>query len=153
MTRIPLFVASLLLACLPAVAQETNHRMIDPDRLEWSPVASLPAGAEVAMLEGNLGEPGPFTARLRLPAGYRIPPHWHPVTERVTVLQGTFTMALGERFDASGGMALRPGGMMLMQPQTRHFAWTGAEPVILQLHGTGPWAIHYVDPADDPRQR
>ena len=22
---------------------------------------------------------------------------------------------------------------------------------IIQLHGTGPWSIEYVDPADDPR--
>ena len=23
--------------------------------------------------------------------------------------------------------------------------------VVIQLHGTGPWGITYIDPADDPR--
>jgi hypothetical protein len=148
--------AVLIIAALCApvvVADDTGHRAIRPDTLEWAPVASLPKGAEFAMLEGSLSAAGPFTARLRLPADYRIPPHWHPVMERVTVISGTFYMGLGERFDDSGGMALEAGSMMLMQPETRHFAWTGNEQTVIQLHGTGPWAIHYVDPSDDPRGR
>ena len=39
-----------------------------------------------------------------------------------------------------------------MQPKMNHFAWTKEE-TILQVHGVGPWAVNYVDPADDPRKK
>jgi hypothetical protein len=38
-----------------------------------------------------------------------------------------------------------------MQPKTTHFAWTKGETVV-QLHGTGPWGITYVNEMDDPRK-
>jgi hypothetical protein len=33
----------------------------------------------------------------------------------------------------------------------KHFGFVKGE-TVLQLHGTGPWAIDYVNPADDPRK-
>ncbi len=50
-------------------------------------------------------------------------------------------------------MALSPGSIMIMQPKTNHFAWTAGEEVIVQLNGTGPWGVTYVNPADDPRKK
>jgi hypothetical protein len=38
-----------------------------------------------------------------------------------------------------------------MQPKTNHFAWADNEAKV-QVRGVGPWAINYVDPADDPRK-
>ena len=58
-------------------------------------------------------------------------------------------MGVGDKLDPARSMALPPGGMMIMQPGTKHFAWNKEE-TIVQLHGTGPWGITYVDPADDP---
>lgn len=133
-------------------AQIDGHRMITSSDLKWADVPSLPAGAKIAVIEGPMNEAVPFTVRLKLPANYHIPPHWHPAVERVTVLSGTFHMGVGDRLDPARSMALAPGGMMIMQPGTKHFAWNKDE-VIVQLHGTGPWGITYVDPADDPRTK
>jgi quercetin dioxygenase-like cupin family protein len=99
-----------------------------------------------------LSEAVPFTIRIKVPANYRVPPHWHPAVERVTVLSGTFNMGLGEKFDEKKIMAVGPGDMMIMQPKTNHFAWTDKE-TVLQLNGTGPWGITYVNPEDDPRKK
>jgi anti-sigma factor ChrR (cupin superfamily) len=124
---------------------------VDAAQLEWQPVGSLPPGAKIAVIEGPMDQAVPFTVRAMLPANYRIPPHWHPATERVTVLSGVFHMGLGEVFDADSGHALGPGSVAIMEVGTRHYAWTEEETVI-QLHGTGPWGIHYVNPEDDPRR-
>lgn len=129
-----------------------GHRMVTPDQLKWSDVPSLPPGAQLAVIEGPMNQAVPFTVRLRFPAGYRIPPHYHPAVERVTVLSGTFHMGLGEKFDAKKAQALQPGGIGIMQPKTPHFAWTTGE-TIVQLHGTGPWGITYLNPAEDPRKQ
>jgi quercetin dioxygenase-like cupin family protein len=133
-------------------AQNDSHKMVTPAELKWSDVPSLPAGAKIAVLEGPMNEAVPFTVRLKFPAKYRIPPHFHPATERVTVLSGTFHMGQGEKFDRKNAKALKAGAIAIMQPKTPHFAWTSGE-TIVQLHGTGPWGVTYVNPADDPRKK
>jgi anti-sigma factor ChrR (cupin superfamily) len=141
---------ALAFAAAPALAQE--HKMVMPKDLKWEAVPSLPKGAQIAVIEGPMSQAVPFTIRLKFPANYRVPPHHHPAVERVTVLSGTFHMGMGEKFDQKKTHALPVGGMMLIQPKTPHFGWTKEETVV-QLHGTGPWAVNYVNPADDPRKQ
>ena len=99
-----------------------------------------------------MNEAVPFTVRLRFPANYRIPAHVHPAAERVTVLSGVFYMGLGDKLDAAKAMPLGVGDVMIMVPNTPHFALTKEETVV-QLHGTGPWGITYINAADDPRKK
>lgn len=137
----------------PVHAQHhTDHVMVVPADLKWAPVPSLPAGAEIAVIEGPLSNEGPITARIKFPANYRLPAHTHPVIEHVTVLSGTFHMGAGDKLDTTKTKALPPGAFAIMQPGTRHFAWT-AEETVVQIHSVGPWGITYVNPADDPRKK
>lgn len=145
--------AALLAAALPTgFAQSGHHMVVEPAALKWAAVPSLPPGAQIAVIEGPLNEAVPFTIRLKFPGGYRIPPHWHPAVERVTVLSGTFHLGAGDSFEPGKAHTIPAGGMVVMPAQSRHFAWTTGETVV-QLHGTGPWGITYVNAADDPRNR
>jgi anti-sigma factor ChrR (cupin superfamily) len=135
-----------------AVQAADPHLMVSPDQLKWADVPSLPPGARIAVIEGPMNEPSPFVIRLKMPAGYRIPAHWHPAIEHVTVLSGTFYMGMGEAFDEYGAHELPVGSVAVMQPGTRHYALTRGE-VVVQVHGVGPWGITYVNPADDPRRK
>jgi hypothetical protein len=47
--------------------------------------------------------------RLEMPAGYRIPPHFHQVDEHVTVVSGAFQVGMGEKFDEGKLTTLPPG--------------------------------------------
>ncbi len=79
-----------------------DHLMVAPADLKWADVPSLPPGAKIAVIEGPMNEAKPFTMRLRLPADYRIPAHFHSAIEHVTVISGTFNMAgsgAGQRGD------------------------------------------------------
>ena len=127
-----------------------EHLMVVPAEMKWADVPSLPAGAKIAVLEGPLNEAKPFTMRLKLPANYRIPAHYHSAIEHVTVISGTFHMGIGDKLDPTKTSPLGAGSLAIMQPATRHYAWTKEETEI-QVHGVGPWTITYVDPADDPR--
>lgn len=126
--------------------------MMTPADLQWADVPSLPPGAKVAVIEGPLNDTVPFTFRLQFPAAYTIPAHWHPAIEHVTVISGTFHMGTGDKLDATTTKPLSAGSVAVMQPKTSHFGWTKDE-TIIQVHGVGPWAIHYVNPADDPRKK
>ena len=70
----------------------------------------------------------------------------------MTVVQGTFVMGIGDKFEQTGGHELGAGAFALMPAGTRHYASAKGETVI-QLHGTGPWGINYVNAADDPRKK
>ena len=104
----------------------------------------------MAVLQGDPSTANEFTVRLKLPNGYKIPPHTHPKPERVTVLSGSFHLGMGARFDPKHATAL-PGGTYGTWPAgMKHFVWVEGETVV-QFHGDGPWVIEYVNPADDPR--
>ena len=137
---------------MPAWAEPEAHMMVSPSDLKWADVSSLPPGAKVAVIEGPLNEAAPITFRLKFPADYKLPAHWHPGIEHVTVISGTFNMGTGDKLDASKTQSLSAGSVAIMQPKTNHFAWTKEE-TIVQVHGVGPWAINYVNPADDPRKK
>jgi quercetin dioxygenase-like cupin family protein len=145
-------IAPAALAAQGAVPPSGQHAIVAQAGTEqWVPApAILPPGARLAVLEGDPAQPGPFTMRLLVPAGYRIPPHFHPVVEHVTVIRGTFQVGMGEQFDPAKLTDLPAGAFAALSPGTRHFAQAKVETVI-QLHGVGPWGLTYVNPADDPR--
>jgi quercetin dioxygenase-like cupin family protein len=134
-------------------AGPAKHVMVTPRQMKWAAAPpSLPPGARLAVIEGDPRNPGPFTMRVRIPANYKVPPHWHPADEHVTVLSGTLYMGLGDKLDRTKGKALPAGSFSVTPAQTRHFAWT-LRPTIIQVHGIGPWGITYVNPKDDPRNK
>ena len=147
-----LALASVAGAQTHTVAHGGGHLMVLPSELKWVDVPSLPAGAQISVIEGPLNEAKPITARIKFPANYRLPAHHHPVIEHVTVLSGTFNMGAGDKLDMSKTMPLTVGGFAIMQPGTPHFAWTSEE-MIVQIHSVGPWGVTYVNPADDPRKK
>src|SRR5262249_33545717 len=153
--------AALLLFSLPPTASPGDEPkegmkhvgLFTPESIRWQDgPPTLPKGAKVAVLEGDPGKAGPFVLRVKMPDGYRVRPHTHPKTERVTVLSGTLHIGMGDTFDDKKGKALPAGAFGRWPAGMSHYVWTRGETVI-QLHGTGPWSIKYVNPADDPRNQ
>ena len=145
-------VAGACLAAATVWAQHGSHAIVTPNDLKWADVASLPPGAKIAVLEGKMNEAGPITARLKFPANYSVPAHFHPGVERVTVLSGTVNFGMGDKLDPKKTTAVGPGGFLIMPPKMSHFVCTKEE-AIAQINVIGPWTVTYVNPADDPRKK
>lgn len=123
-----------------------------PNDLKWiAGPSSLPHGTYIAVLEGDMAKPGPFTVRIKFPAGYKLPPNWHPVEERLTVISGVLHVGFGNKMDQTSGKALSANSFALIAPQAMHYGWT-TEETIIQISGNGPWDIYYFSPLDDPRK-
>lgn len=133
-----------------AAAPASAHVLVRPLELKWGEAPpALPKGARFAVLSGDPGSAGPYTIRLKLPAGYKIAPHWHPTDENVTVISGMFSLGMGDTFDQKSMKALPAGGYAVLPAEMRHYAWTKTGATV-QVHGMGPFVINYVNPADDP---
>jgi quercetin dioxygenase-like cupin family protein len=127
----------LALPMASVAAQEQKAVVVTPDATQWGPApAMLPAGAKVAVLDGDPAKPGIFTMQVSVPDGYRIPPHFHPVDEHVTVISGKFQVGMGDTFDASKLSTLPTGTFGMIPAGMRHFAQAKGA-TVLQLHGTG----------------
>jgi quercetin dioxygenase-like cupin family protein len=138
---------------LTASAQTMDHSIVSPQDIKWGKApASIPPGAESAVLYGDPNKEGMFAFRLKLPKGYRIPPHTHPKPEIVTVISGTFRLGMGEMSDPGKAQSLAAGSFFAMAPGMVHTAFAD-EDTVVQLNSTGPWGITYVNPKDDPRQK
>lgn len=163
----------LLLAALPALAvpptagggarepgkpmqggPHMNHgmhmSMHDPDTLKWgAPPPVLPRGAQLAVLDGDPHKPGPYVIRLKMPPGYRIPPHWHSNPENVTVISGKLMLGMGDTVDKKAAQELKTGGFHSIGAKVHHYAYSDSGAVV-QIHGEGPFDITYINPADNP---
>jgi ChrR Cupin-like domain len=118
-----------------------------PDKIKWVQFAP---GIEYGPVHGNCDKPGsPCVFQLRFAAGGKIPAHWHPVDENVTVISGTFMAGMGDSYDESKMMTLPVGTYVFMPRHMHHFAGT-KDGALVQVHGVGPFKINYVNPADDP---
>lgn len=130
-----------------------GHVIVMPDKIQWKPNPILPPGAQAFVVSGDPSKAGSlYTIRIKVPDGYKIPPHWHPSDENVTVLQGVMMFGVGEKFDPSKLEVVPAGGFMRMPKEMRHFGMSKGESIV-QVHGVGPFEITYVNSADDPRKK
>ena len=124
--------------------------MENESEIQWMDAPPVfPAGAKMAVLQGDPNKPGPFTVRLKVGDGYKVAPHWHPTAENLTIISGTFNLGTGDTADASKTTALTAGAFATMPAEMRHFAWAKGATVV-QIHSEGPFKLIYVNPKDDP---
>jgi mannose-6-phosphate isomerase-like protein (cupin superfamily) len=155
----PVVVLSLLLmpvsTCMDGPRPTTRrnpparHIVVAPEQLDWTFI--LP-GTEMAIVSGDPGKKGGiYVIRIRTTGEVRVPPHWHPTEEHVTVLEGSFMMAHGDTFDASKLVELKPGGHFVVPAKMPHFGFHKSGNVI-EVFGEAPFVINWVNPEDDPNR-
>ena len=121
------------------------HKIVHFGDLKWTPIIK---GCDLASVSGDANAEGtPFVLRLRCADGSKIPAHWHPTDENVTVLKGTFLVGMGETFDEAKMMTMNVGNFALMPKEARHYAMVKGE-TIVQVHGAGPFKVNWVNPSD-----
>ena len=122
-----------------------SHKIVRSGDLKWTPIIK---GCDLAAVGGDSNAEGtPFVLRIRCAEGAKIPAHWHPTDEDVTVLKGTFLVGMGEKFDESKLETMNPGNFISMAKETRHFALSKTDTVV-QVNAVGPFKVNWVNPAD-----
>lgn len=121
------------------MSASSTATIVTPDNIKWMPAKGMP-GLQEAVLYGDPMKAGSvYTWRLKLPDGYKFPMHWHPDTERVTVLSGSILFGVG----MSKGTILPAGSFIVIPARVHHWA-TAKGATVLQSSGTGPFAMTLV---------
>ena len=99
-------------------------------------------GMKLAVISGDPSKAGEYTVRLQFPAGYRFPVHWHPGAENLTVVSGTFQLAMGNTANWNALQNYGPGDYLYIPPRHSHFGGSPSTgPSVIQLHGMGPFQV------------
>jgi hypothetical protein len=132
-----------------AVASDTGQ----PGGLEWGPAPQVfPAGAKMAVVNGDPTREGQFTVALSFPDRYKIPPHFHPTDEVLTVQEGTFLVGMADKLDPKKTKAMEKGASGTMAAGMHHFGIARGATVV-EVTAKGPFVMTYVNPGDDPTKR
>ncbi len=124
-----------------------THKIVHFGDLKWMPIMK---GCDLAPVSGDFNAEGtPFVLRIRCTGGTKIPAHWHPTEENVTVLKGTFLVGMGETFEESKMETMNVGNFVTLPKEMRHFGTVKGE-TIVQVHGIGPFKNNWVNPAEVP---
>lgn len=157
MNLAPIALALALTLSSPAVradgakSSKAEAIFVNATEIKWGDAPpDLPRGAQIAVLSGDPSKKAPFTLRFKMPNGYKIPGHWHTQDEHLTVLSGTFVLHMGDNLNAPAH-ELEAGAYHFLPGKMHHAAEAKGE-TTLQLHGVGPFDIHYLNPVDNPNK-
>ena len=133
--------------------QMGEHKIFTPTNIKWGPApAPLPGGAQAAVLYGDPTKDETFALRLKVSKAYHIPPHTHPKPEIVTVVSGVVRLGMGATDDHGKAQVLPAGSFFALPPGEAHYFFADTDAVV-QINGSGPWGIDYLDKKNDPRAR
>ena len=146
--------STLLFASALAGAGESTEagKSQTPDQLNWEPNPRVP-GLGVATIISKGTEAGPYVYRVKFPKGRVVQAHSHPDDRTYTVLEGTWYIGWGEKYDELKLIALTSGSFYTEPAGVAHFIATPDGEAIVQVTGTGPTKADYVDPAHAPKKK
>ncbi len=121
------------------------HKIVHFGDLKWKPIIK---GCSIATVEGDYNVEGqPFVLRFQCADGAKVPAHWHPADENMTVLKGSFLLGMGDTFDESKLQPMNTGNFLFIPKEMRHFGKIKGD-TIIQVHGVGPFKVNWVNPSD-----
>ena len=132
-----------------AVSEPATHAIVTADQVTFAPieVPGFASGVKIAVVHGDPNATsGFYVIRLAFPDGYKFPPHWHPMAENLTVLEGEFLLGMGDTADASKQATYKPGSFLYVPGKMSHFGGVKGATVV-QLHGQAPFKIELTKPA------
>jgi quercetin dioxygenase-like cupin family protein len=102
----------------------------------------------VAVLYGDPAKAEIFSERVKIPAGFKIMPHWHGETRTAVVLTGTLYYANGDQWDESKFKAYPPGSFLIEPAKISHYAMARDGEVVLQSTSIGPSSTVKIEQAN-----
>ena len=108
-----------------------------PDQIPWGPVNA--AGAQSAVVVGDPAKPGFYMVYNKWTKGNHFSrPHFHPNDRYIVVLQGTWWVGSGPKFDPANTTAMPAGSFVTHFAKQVHLDGAKDEDAVLLIMGEGP---------------
>ena len=118
---------------------------ITQTQVEWFTPSYYTDGRQRAQLYGDSSKGGPWIDRVKIPAGKHVGAHTHPQDELVTVIEGTWFVGSGNKYDPAKLQGYSAGSFVLIPAGLPHFVAAKENAVIVQLSGVEKFRTDYVE--------
>ena len=143
-----LMLAVPVFAAITFTSTDTNKKeitAITPQQVRWFTPSYYTDGRQRAHLLGDSSQGGAWIDRAKIPAGEHVRAHTHPQDEPVTVIEGTWYLGEGTRFDSTKLKGYPAGTFIVIPAGVPHFVAAKDGAVIIQLEGNGKFQTDYVE--------
>ena len=129
-----------------SLAEGNKKRIVavSPGEVGWFTPPYYHDGRQRAHLFGDSSQGGTWIDRVKIPDGVRALAHTHPRDELATVIEGTWYVGEGAKFDESKLKAYPAGSFVLIPANVPHFVEAKGG-VVVQLTGIGKWQTDYLE--------
>lgn len=134
--NVVIVLGAVTLAITSAAQRKRAIVGITAEQLRWSQPPYYKDGRQRAQMFGDSSQGGAWIDRVRMPAATRVLAHTHPQDELVTVIEGTWYVGEGKRFDPARLKAYPAGSFIVIPAGTPHFIAANDGAVVVQLSGT-----------------
>lgn len=141
---LPVFVLVALLLPLAGTSKK-EITAFTPQQVRWFTPHYYTDGRERAQLLGDSSQGGAWVDRVRMPAGLRVRAHTHPQDELVTVIEGTWYVGEGTKFEVANLKGYPAGSFIAIPAGVAHFVAAKEGTVVVQLNGNGKFHTDYVE--------
>ena len=118
---------------------------LTPEQVRWFTPPYYNDGRQRAQLFGDSSKGGAWVDRVKIPSGKRVLAHTHPQDELVTVIEGTWYLGTGERFDSAKLKGYPAGSFIVIPAGVPHFVAAKEGSVIVQLSGSEVFRTDYLE--------
>ena len=141
------FLTCISMLCALTLFSQNKKQVtgLTPNQVRWFTPPYYKDGRQRAQIYGDSGQDGLWVDRVKIPGGSLVPAHTHPHDELVTVIEGTWYLGEGERFDSAKLKGYPAGSFIVIPAGVPHFVATKDGPVIVQLIGTSKFGTDYLE--------
>ena len=139
-----MIVAAATWACL---AEQSKSEIVGltAEEVRWFTPAYYHDGRQRAQLIGDSSQGGNWIDRVKIPAGARVLAHAHAQDELVTVIEGTWYLGEGSKFDSAKLKGYPAGSFIVIPAGVPHFIAAKEGTVVVQLNGSGKFQTNYLE--------
>jgi quercetin dioxygenase-like cupin family protein len=118
---------------------------LSPEQVQWFTPPYYNDGRQRARLFGDSSKGGAWVDRVKIPSGKRVLAHTHPQDELVTVIEGTWYLGEGDKFDPAKLKGYPAGSFIVIPAGVPHFVAAKEGSVIVQLSGSEVFRTDYLE--------
>jgi len=107
-----------------------------PSEIKW--VRNAAGTNESAVLFGDPSKPGLYVARVKWFPGNMSRPHFHPNDRFFVVIEGTWWLGSGDKYDPNSTVPAPAGTFVVHRAGEIHYDGAKDAPVVIQVTGMGP---------------